>query len=236
MSHFKPVKSWIMKISALLILILLMIGCRANKEVFIQPEKIYPNEDNVTYIGKDVYSGYLYEYFHEKCPGTYWNSNEDRCIRLMTILSKEKLSDPFSFFKKGVLHIDDDMLIILDRPKWAYNISNYQFNGKKISDFFPDEDSFQDSKYYESKFFLNLTKNKDACTVTKKLRLRITECQLNDGVSGLQFSASNDLLSYTLSPYSGIANFGMPLELTGTSSNLLWVVPDSSAILKNLTY
>ena len=236
MSHFKPVKSWIMKISALLILILLMTGCRANKEVFIKPEKIHPNKDNVTYVGKDMYTGYLYEYFHEKCPGTYWNSNEDRCIRLMTILSKEKLSDPFSFFKKGVLHIDDDMLIILDRPKWAYNISNYQFDGKKISEFFPDADSFKNSRSYNATFTNELKNEKDACTVTKKSGLIITECQLNDGVNGLQFSASNDLLSYTLSPYSGIANFGMPLELTGTSSNLLWVVPDSSAILKNLTY
>jgi len=236
LSHFKPVKSWIMKISALLILILLMTGCRTNKEAFIQPEKIYPNKDNVTYAGKDMYRGYLYEYFHEKCPGTFSSENEKRCIRITTILTQERLSNPYGIFKNGVLFIDEDVLIIMDSMKWMYNISNYQFNGKKISDFFPDEDSFQDSKYYESKFFLNLTKNKDACTVTKKLRLRITECQLNDGVSGLQFSASNDLLSYTLSPYSGIANFGMPLELTGTSSNLLWVVPDSSAILKNLTY
>lgn len=225
-----------MKISALLILILLMSGCRTNKEVFIQPEKIYPNKDNVTYVGKGIYSGYLYEYYQEKCPGSHAIGDADRCIRFITLLNREKLSDPYSIFKKGVLFIDEDMLLILDSMKWAYNISNYQFDGKKISDLFPDSKSYEDSRYYKSSFFNNLKKEKDACTVTKKSGLIITECHLNDGVSGLQFSATNDLLSYTLSPYSGIANFGMPLELTGTSSNLLWVVPDSSAILKNLTY
>jgi hypothetical protein len=69
-----------------------------------------------------------------------------------------------------------------------------------------------------------------------KAGVRVTECYVSEGVNGLEFSATNELLSYTLSPYSGIPNFGMPLKLTGTSSNLLWVVPDSSAILKNLTY
>ena len=224
-----------MKIKNLLFIILI-ISCKSSEKNYIVPERVLPNKDNVTYIGKDVYSGYLYEYFHEKCPGTYWNSNEDRCIRLMTILSKEKLSDPFSFFKKGVLNIDEDMLIILDQPKWAYNISNYQFDGKKISEFFPDADSFENSILYDATFTNELKNEKDVCITKKKGGLRITECVISDEVNGLEFSASNDLLAYTLSPYTGLATFGMPLELPGTSSNLLWVVPDTSVILKKLPY
>ena len=209
-----------MKIKNLLFIILI-ISCKSSEKNYVVPERVHPNKDNITYVGKGTYSGYLYEYYQEKCPGTHAIGDADRCIRFITFLSREKLSDPYIIFKKGVLHIDKDMLIIMDSMKWAYNISNYQFEGKKISDLFPDAKSYEDSRYYKSSFFNNLKKEKDICNTMLKAGVRVTECVISDGVNGLEFSASNDLLAYTLSPYTGLATFGMPLELPGTSSNLL---------------
>lgn len=217
-----------------LLFLVLIIGCRTQKEIGREPERVIPTRENVNFLGEKALTGYLYEYYQEKCPGTFSNGNTKRCVRIITIFSKNRIETPASLINRDTVSVDSSLIIVLDSQKFNYVLPIDVFGEKKIREMFPNETSYQESKYYESHFVTKLKENRGSCTLENHKNVRITECIVSEEVSALVFSATNDLLKYTLSPSIGLPNFGMPLHFSGVVSRVVWLVPIDSPIFSSL--
>ena len=224
-----------MRHSILYLFFLALIGCKTQKDISKVPERVIPTNENVDFLRKESLSGYLYEYKQEKCPGTYSSAEPDKCTRILTVFSKNRLENSASLFENDTVTVTADKYIVLDSQKFEYILPVYVFGEIKIREMFPNERSYQESKGYESHYYLKLVKDNDICSTEQYKKVRITECVITKKNNALVFSASNDLLEYALSPSVSLTNFGMPVNLLSTTSKIVWLVPEHSPILKKLS-
>lgn len=211
----------------------LIITCNSLEKLENSPDRVYADSSNVKFKGIEELELYLYEFYQEKCPGTTISDNEDKCIRSVSIVEENRIQDFASVTFKDSVYLDPEAYFVADFPRFERLVPSGVFGKKLIREYFPDNASYQNSRFYSSRMVKELKSESSKCTISSFNQIRITECKI--GVqNSLVFNVSRDLLEFVSSPLNGLETMGMPLIINADSSQLIWLVPKDSPILYNL--
>jgi len=75
-----------------LICSILVVGCNSQKQIRASDYDFSSKEDDVHLLRVDSLSGYLYEFYQEKCPGTTISEPNSPCVRLGFLYSVDRLT------------------------------------------------------------------------------------------------------------------------------------------------
>ena len=204
---------------------IIIISCSSEKNTMDYTPSVKSDKENVSVLKSDIISGYIYTIIQKKCPGTTL-SGSDKCYREGNLVTEKRINDFNEVFIDDKLNLSEKVYYTVGYNKLIHVVP---------IDLFTEYGIDLGSNYMnEAIFYFDSLMNKKECKSTKKTRnLEIKECKV-DSERVIYLSFDKELAEFITSPYTGRANFGMPLKQYDDSLTVAWLVPKDSPVFQKI--